>query len=181
VIDARGIAPLRNLYRNAQFNYNLTVPAWFRNVPSPPTAIESARGLVDRQVFTAHPAGDTRFAQNTVVPWDVVIEVWQRRDLSAEEWTRTFGCGDASSPIVPCNVTRTELHWSSRISGIPVVLGTPTTPVRGTTYDKTYVLERGEELIVFRYAVGDESDRPADVTASVLEEIIGSVGLPPAR
>jgi hypothetical protein len=116
------------------------------------------------------------------VPWDVVIEVWQRRDLSAEEWATTFGCGDASSQVVPCNVTRAELpRWVHRITAIPAVLATPTAPVRGKTYDKTYVLERGDELIVFRYAVGDERDRPADVTASVLEEIIGSIGLPPAR
>ncbi len=52
-------------------------------------------------------------------------------------------------------------------------MGTRGAPLAG----KIYVIDRGDQVLVLRYGIGDESNRPPDVTEATLEEIIRSLGL----
>ncbi len=61
-----------------------------------------------------------------------------------------------------------------RIHGTEVLVGTRSAPLAG----KIYLVDRGDQLLVLRYGIGDESNRPADVTETTLDQIIDSLGLP---
>ncbi len=166
VVDGRKISPVPNLYRDLQFNYNLVLPAWFHEsqavagLPSEPT-------LLERKIFTARSdADEARFGQFR--PWDLFVEVYRREGRSLEEWAGALGC-DRSGPVgaSTCAVTPT------RIRGAEAVVGTRGAPLAG----KIYVIDRGDQVLVLRYGIGDESNRPPDVTEATLEEIIRSLGL----
>lgn len=170
VINSIGNAPLPNLYRNTRFNYNLVLPAWFHETPVSLGTATAIPGLLERKLFTARSEADeTRFAGGQFLPWDLIVEVYQRGDRSVEEWAGTLGC-NRSGPAgaSTCVLTTTRIH------GTEVLVGTRSAPLAG----KIYLVNRGDQLLVLRYAMGDESNRPADVTQATLDQIIESLGLP---
>lgn len=166
--DGRRIAPLPNAVRNTQYGYNLVVQRWFRQTTLP-VGVESDSGLLYREVFSAR---DDQVAMpvtaSTFLPWDLIVEVWQRGDRPAEDWAATFGCHASPSVTPSCSLTTVEIR------GTRALLGTIGVPVRGTLY----LVERGDQLLVFRYATSDEVEAPPDVTEELLDRIVRSVGLP---
>lgn len=167
IVDSRGISPLRNAYRNTRFSYNLLLPAWFHEAPKV-ALLPSEPNLLDRTIFTARTdADEARFAQ--LRPWDLIVEVYRREGRSLEDWAGALGC-DRSGPVGASTCTMT----TTRLGGAPAVVGTRSEPQAG----KIYLVDPGEQILVLRYALGDESDRPADVTEATLDGIVSSLGLP---
>jgi hypothetical protein len=173
-IDGHTDIPLPNAYRNTQFNYNLVLPAWFHETRYPGGAPPNTP-LLQQKVFTARDdADEARLASSVnsrgglVLPWDLVVEVYQRGGRSLEEWAGMLGC-DRSGPVgtSTCALTTTRVH------GTDALVGTRSSPSAG----KIYLIERGDQVLVLRYVLGDESDRPADVSEATLEQIIASLGL----
>lgn len=164
----RRLSPVPNLYRNIEFNYNLVVPAWFHE-----TRINQELRLplvLDRVVFTARDeAAEARFAGGQFLPWDLIVEVYQRGDRTTQQWAGDLGC-NRSGPAgaSTCALTPTQIH------GTPAIVGTRSAPLAG----KMYLIERGDQILVLRYDLGDENNRPQDVTEATLDQIIGSLGLP---
>jgi len=164
----RRVLPVPNEYRNTQFRYNLVVPAWFHQTPI--AVADSVPGLLHRAVFTARDeAAEARFAGGRFLPWDLIVEVYQRGDRTSEQWAGDLGC-NRSGPAgaSTCALTPTQIH------GTPAIVGTRSAPLTG----KMYLIERGDQILVLRYVLGDESNRPQDVTEATLDQIIGSLGLP---
>ena len=163
----RLIGPLPNEYRNAEFGYNLTVPAWLR-VSTLPPANATAKGLLHSERFTGRSAEQERAlvaAGPTAIPsWDLVIEVWQRDAFSAEQWAvQRDGCAAG------CALGSTVIHGTSAVTAV-------WTESTGTTVHAFY-FERGPNILVVRYAVGSEADRPQDVTPELLDQVVRSIGL----
>ncbi len=173
VVDGRAgraVAPLPNLYRNTQSNYNLVLPAWFHESHVSVRTASDA-DLLDRRVFTARSdADEARFADSQFVPWDLFVEVYQRRDRTVEQWAAALGCNRSG----PAGASTCTLQTTRLAFGVEAVVGTRSDPLPG----KFYLVERGAQLLVLRYSLGDESNRPQDVTQATLDQIIGSLGLP---
>lgn len=164
----RVIGPLPNDYRNAEFGYNLTVPAWLR-VSALPPANAAAKGLLQSVRFTGRSAEQERAVAAATGPtatpsWDLVIEVWQRDALGAEQWAvQHDGCATG------CALGSTAIHGTSAVTAV-------WTEPTGTTVHAFY-FERGPNILVLRYAVGAEADRPQDVTPELLDQVVRSIGL----
>lgn len=171
--DGRRIAPLPNVVRNLEFEYNLLVPAWFRRSGLPIDA-DSSAGLLYREIYTARDGeSSVPVTASTLPPWDVVVEVWRRGDRGLEELMPSFGCPGSRADRPPCTLTTTQLRFRGRET-FPAVLATIGAPV----HTKIYIVERGDQFIVLRYAIGADSDRPRDVDEVTLDEIVNSLGLP---
>ena len=168
----RLIGPLPNEYRNTEFGYNLTVPAWLR-VSDVPPANAAAKGLLRSVRFTGrNPEQERAFLASAgaasrageIPSWDLVIDVWQRDGLSAEQWaSQRDGC--ASS----CTLGSTVIHGTTAVT-------TEWTEPAGATVHAFY-FERGPNILVLRYAIGAEGERPQDVTATLLDQVVRSIGL----
>ncbi len=163
-----GLVPLPIMYHNEQFNYNLVVPAWFHQTAS--TGSPSSPSLLGSVVFTARSEADeAQFSRGQLHPWDLIVEVYRRGDLSVEQWAANLGCGASGQ-----TASRTCGSAPSVINGVHMLVVTYADPMPG----KMYLVERGEQLLVLRYNLGDESNRPQDVTQLTLDQIITSLGLP---
>jgi len=164
----RLIGPLPNEYRNAEFGYNVTVPAWLR-VSTLPPANATAKGLLHSERFTGRNADEERAfaatAAGMAIPsWDLVIEVWQRDALSAGQWAvQRDGC------VAGCALGSTAIHGTNAVTAV-------WSESAGTTVHAFY-FERGPNILVLRYAVGSEADRPQDVTPELLDQVVRSIGL----
>ncbi len=161
VTAGHAIAPLPNEHRNTRFGYSLLIPAWFRHSEAE-AGYPAQPGLRGVEIFTARTASEERtFAGGRFLPWDLIVEVWDRGGMSAEQWARTwYGCADG------CTVSQTILR------GLPTVRAARDAPPAG----RIYLVERGDLLVVLRYGLGEESTRPADVSEAILDQIVRSVG-----
>lgn len=166
--DGRRIAPLPNVARNIEYGYNLVVPAWFERSIRPIDA-RSSEGLLYREIYTAREGqSSVAVTATTLPPWDLVVEVWRRGDRGLDELTPSFGCAASRANTSPCTLRAVQLRYT------PAQLVTITAPV----HTRIYIVERNDHLIVLRYAIGAESERPADVDEGILDEIVRSLGLP---
>ncbi len=166
----RLIGPLPNDYRNTEFGYNLTVPAWLRASNLLPTNA-AAKGLLHSVRFTGRSPdqesallGSAGARSGQTPTWDLLIEVWQRDGLSAGEWaTQHDGCAAA------CTVGSTVIHGTSAVTAE----WTDSSDARV----HAFYFERGPNILVLRYAIGPEAERPQDVTPELLEQVVRSIGL----
>lgn len=176
MVDGSLIAPLPNVYRNTQFN--LVLPAWFHETPAP-AGIPSDPALIDRRVFSARTDG--RVAPvGEFLPWDLIVEVYRRDGRSLADWVVALGC----RPAVPTG-DGSCISEPRVIRGATAVVATRSVRnARSAAADtfvvdrKTYVVDRGDQVLVLRYYVGNESDRPTDVNEATLQTIVDSLGLP---
>src|SRR2546428_8244606 len=83
-----------NVYRSDAFGYGIVLPADWQVAPviqgrKPPA------GELQRVEFTGRTPGEWTLAvgPGLLVPWDLVIEVHERRGVSAMDWARADGCG----------------------------------------------------------------------------------------
>jgi hypothetical protein len=159
-IGDQGFAPLPRLAQNTSVPYNLLLPAWFRHSEAEEIAPRPA-GLQTIEVFTARTREEeARFLGRDPVPWDLVVETWTRGSRTAEDWARsTYRCAQT------CSLSQT------RINGVAALVAT-------MPGHKVYLIERGDRLIVLRYAVGTEAERPRETSEATLDRIINSLGLP---
>jgi hypothetical protein len=168
----RAIAPLPKVDRNTEFGYNLTVPAWLR-VSDVPPADAAAKGLLRSVRFTGRsPEQERAFLASAgaasgageIPSWDLVLEVWQRDGLGAKQWaTQDDGCAGG------CTLGSTDVHGTSAVTA-------EWTDSSGARVHAFY-FERGSNIMVLRYAVGAEADRPQDVTPALLDQVVRSLGL----
>lgn len=170
VIGGVGIGPLPNDYRNTEFGYNLTVPAWLRASNVLPTNA-AAKGLLHSARFTGRSPdqesallGSAGARSGQTPTWDLLIEVWQRDGLSAGEWaTQHDRCAAA------CTVGSAVIHGTSALTAE----WTDSSDARV----HAFYFERGPNILVLRYAIGSEAERPQDVTPELLEQVVRSIGL----
>ncbi|MDP9226476.1 MAG: hypothetical protein M3P18_22085 [Actinomycetota bacterium] len=168
VVNGVGIERVPVIYQNTRFNYNLVLPAWFRH-GTLSAGTDAAAGPLERQLITARSeAEEARFVGTQFLPWDLIVEVWDRGGKRTEEWVANFGCPDPSKGANPCVLETTKIH------GTQATVATRAGPPRA----RIYLIEHGDQLLVLRYAIGAESDRPAEVSEATLETIITSLGLP---
>lgn len=146
---------------NGDLNYYIVLPAHWRRSEAE-RIVPSDAGLLDRKVFTARTRDEEApFVGSQFLPWDLIVEVWDRGVRSAEDRARArYACADG------CTVT------TVRLNGIPAVVIIKGPPLVG----RVYLIERGDRLLVLRYGIGDESNRPRDVTEETLQQIISSLG-----
>lgn len=146
---------------NSDLNYYIVLPAQWRRSEAE-RIVPSDKGLLlDRKVFTARTQGEeAHFVGSQFLPWDLFVEIWDRGGQSAEDWAHDrFACADGCTAIV------------TRINGTTAWVIIVGPPLAG----RVYVIERGDRLLVLRYGIGDESNRPADVTEETLQQIINSL------
>jgi hypothetical protein len=175
----RLIGPLPNDYRNTEFGYNLIVPAWLR-VSDVLPANAATKGLLSSVRFTGrNPEQERAFLASAgaasrageIPSWDLVIDVWQRDGLSAEQWaTQRDGCGRGGDiRVSACTLGSTVIHGTTAVTA-------EWTESSGATVHAFY-FERGPNILVLRYAIGAEGERPQDVTATLLDQVVRSIGL----
>lgn len=150
------------IHVNSRFNYSIALPTQWRRSEAERIVPSDVGRLGSREIFTARtPQEEARFVGSQPLPWNLFIEVWDRAGQSAEDYLRTWWrCAEGC-------VTATTLK------GARVLVGVMGPPLVG----RVYVIERGERFLVLRYGIGDESNRPRDVTEETLQRIISSLEL----
>ena len=154
-----------NVYRSDAFGYGIVLPADWQVAPviqgrKPPA------GELQRVEFTGRTPGEWTLAvgPGLLVPWDLVIEVHERRGVSAMDWARADGCG-----VNACVTGQTT------IGGSPAYAAS--WPVSPSLRMHSYYVERGERMLILRYVTGPDSEGPHGVTERTLEQIVGSIAL----
>ena len=152
-----------NVYRNDAFGYGIVLPADWRVAPpvrgrTPPT------GELDRVEFTGQTSDEWTHLVgiDVVVPWDLVVEVHERRGVLAMDWWRVDGC-DRNS----CVVGQTTL---SQLSGY-----TASWPIEPSLRMHAYYVQRGDRMLVLRYATGPGNEGPRGITERTLQQIVDSL------
>ena len=153
-----------SVYRSDAFGYGIVLPADWRVAP-----LLRGRGPVgelERVEFTRQSADEWVLAvgPGLVVPWDVVVEVHERRDVLAMDWARADGCG-----VNPCVTGQTTIGGSPAYAASWAV--SPSLRMHA------YYVERGERMLVLRYVIGPGSEGPHGETEQTLEQIVGSIAL----
>lgn len=170
--DRRDV-PVPVAHRNTRFGYDLVLPASFRRseAETPLVTLWPRRPELDtREIFTARsPEQERPFAGAPVLPWDLIVEVYERKGATTETWAAWLGCPIGQPPpgTSPCTYEHTTL------AGTPALVATIGDPLPG----KMYLVDRGDRLLVLRYGLGTDSNRPQGVTAETLERIVHSLGL----
>jgi len=132
---------------NARFGYVLLLPSGWRPSEAERT-LASEAVLLERQVFTARSVADeSRFVGSQFLPWDLFAEVWDGGNKSPEEWARRW-CSD------PCDVLL------SSANGAREAIASVQSPMPG----RVYVFQHGSTVLVLRYGLGDNTNRPTAVT-----------------
>jgi len=159
------VAPIPVIYRSPVLGYNIVVPGGFDRVANDAPVSPPSAGLVYRERFTARPADEDRAAVasfGAIPPWDFVVEVYERAVVSASERARLDGC-TAGCVTAQTTVQKKPMLSATWTGGGVVVHG--------------YYLERGDHVLVLKYAVGPETSRPAGVNESDLLRIVETIGL----
>jgi len=153
-----------NVYRSDAFGYGIVIPADWRVTP-PLRGRTLPGGALERIEFTGLTPNEwTAIGPGLVVPWDVVVEVYDRRGVLAMDWARSDGCG-----VNPCSTGTTSL------GGSPAY--TASWPLLPSLRMHAYYVERGERMLILRYVTGPGREGPHGVTEQTLEQIVGSIAL----
>jgi hypothetical protein len=156
-----------DVYRNDTFGYGIVLPAGWQFAPrvqgggTPPTG-ELHRVEFTGQTLDEWPHGWIPTLR--VAPWDVVVEVHERRGVLAMDWARADGCG--ANPCVTGQTT---------IGGSPAYVASWS--VAPSLRMHAYYVERGERILILRYVTGPGAEGPHGVTEQTLEQIVGSIAL----
>jgi len=155
-----------NVYRSDTFGYGIVLPAGWWQAGALIQGRPPRAGELHRVEFTGRTPDEwiSAVGPGLVVPWDVVVEVHERRDILAMDWARADGCG--TNPCVTGQTT---------IGGSPAYAASwslsPSLRVRA------YYVERGDRMLILRYVTGPGSEGPHGVTEQTLEQIVGSIAL----
>src|SRR6266550_6538428 len=154
-----------NVYRNDAFGYGIVLPADWRVAPPLRDATPPSSEL-DRVEFTAQSSAEWTHlvGLEVVAPWDLVVEVHDRRGILPMDWSRVDGCGPN-----PCVVGET------RLSQVPAY--TASWAISPSLRMHAYYLERGDRMLILRYVTGPGTEGPHAVTERTLQEIVGSITL----
>jgi hypothetical protein len=159
------LAPLPVIYRSPLLGYNIVVPGGFHRVANDAPASRTSSGLVYRERFTVRPADEDRATLSNfgaIPPWDFVVEVYERAVVSASERALLDGCSAG------CVTTQTTIRKEPTLSATWTV---------GGLVMHGYYMDRGDRVLVLKYAVGPEMSRPAGVNESDLLRIVETIGL----
>jgi hypothetical protein len=154
-----------NVYRSDAFGYGIVLPADWRVAP-PLRGRRLPVSELERVEFTRQSADEWVLAVGSglVVPWDVVVEVHERRGILAMDWARADGCGPN-----PCVTGQTT------IAGSPAYVASWSASPSLRMH--AYYVERGDRILILRYVTGPASEGPHGVTERTLEQIVGSLAL----
>jgi hypothetical protein len=154
-----------NVYRSDAFGYGIVLPENWRVAPPVPGRT-APTGQLDRVEFTSQtPEEWTRaVGVGLVVPWDVVVEVRERRGALARDFAQADGCG-----ANPCVASETTLSQS------PAYIAS--WPISASLRMHAYYVERGDRMLVLRYVTGPGSEGPHSVTERTLQQIVDSITL----
>ena len=154
-----------NVYRNDAFGYGIVLPADWRVAPARRGGTPPSTEL-DHVEFTGQTSDEWTHlvGVDVVVPWDLVVEVHERRGVLAMDWSRVDGCG-----LNPCLVGET------RLSQAPAY--TASWAISPSLRMHAYYLERGDRMLILRYVTGPGTEGPHAVTERTLQEIVGSITL----
>jgi len=154
-----------NVYRSDAFGYGIVLPADWRDAPVIRGGTPAA-GELQRIEFTSQMPDEWTLAvgPGLIVPWDVVVEVYERHGTLAMDWARADGCG-----ANPCTVGQITLSQSAAYVA--------SWPVSTSLRMHAYYIERGDRMLILRYVTGPGSEGPHGVTERTLEQIVGSIVL----
>src|SRR6267378_4856524 len=146
-----------NVYRSDAFGYGIVIPADWRVAP-PLRGRTLPGGALERVDLTRQTPDEwiLAFGASLIVPWDVVLEVHERRDVLAMDWARADGCG-----VNPC------VTGQATIGGSPAYAASWS--VSPSLRMHAYYVERGERMLILRYVTGPGSEGPHGVTERTLE------------
>jgi hypothetical protein len=155
-----------NVYRSEGFGYGIVLPADWRVAPplygrTPPT------GQLERVDFTRRTPDEWTLAveRDTVVPWDLVVEVHERRGVLAMDWARADGCGASQCVVGETTLSQLPAYTASWPLAAPSV------------QMHAYYLERGDRMLILRYVTGPETVGPHGVIERTLQQIVDSIAL----
>jgi hypothetical protein len=158
------VHPLPNLYRNPTIGYNLAVSGQFRKVvdviATPPVS-----GLLYRERYTVRPVDEDQAAvaqYGSLPPWDFVVEIYEGRATTPGNRARLDGCGEE------CVTTQTTIRQEPTLAA---------TWNAGVLQIHAYYIDRGNQVLVLKYATGPEQARPPSVNESDLQRIVETIGL----
>jgi hypothetical protein len=158
------VIPLPNVYLDPSSGYDLVVPEYFRKVGEV-IATLPVSGLIYRARYTVRPSDEDLAAlasYGSLPPWDFVVELYERRATTSANQARLDGCAEE------CVVTQTTIRQQPTLAA---------TWNAGGLQFRAYYIDRGNELLVLKYATGPEQTRPAKVNESDLQRIIETIGL----
>ena len=155
-----------NVYRSDAFGYGIALPGDWRVVTPSLHGRTPPGGALERVEFTSQTPDEwiLAFDASLIVPWDVVVEVHERRGVLAMDRARGDGCG--ANPCVTGQAT---------IGGSPAYVAS--WAVSPSLRMHAYYVERGERILILRYVTGPGSEGPHGVTERTLEQIVGSIAL----
>ena len=159
------LGPLPVIYRSPVLGYNIVIPGGFHRVVNDAPPPRTSSGLVYRERFTARPADEDRASLasfGALPPWDFVVEVYDRAVVTASERAHLDGC------TAGCVTTQTTIQKEPALSA---------TWTDGGVVMHGYYMDRGDRVLVLKYAVGPETSRPAGVNESDLLRIVETIGL----
>jgi hypothetical protein len=154
-----------NVYRSDAFAYGIVLPENWRVAPAFPGRT-SPTGQLDRVDFTSQTPEEWTHAVgvDVVVPWDVVVEVRERRGTLARDFAQGDGCG-----ANPCVAAETTLSQS------PAYIASWS--ISPSLRMRAYYVERGDRMLILRYVTGPDSEGPHGVTERTLQQIVDSITL----
>src|SRR5207245_10205665 len=153
--------------RNYSFGYVIPLPAGWRVSPARRGA-KPPSGELDRVEFTSQNLDEwmhlVGVGLEVVAPWDLVVEVHDRRGTLPMDWSRADGCGPN-----PCVVGETALSQSPAY--------TASWPISPSQRMHAYYVIRGDRMLILRYVTGPVAEGPHGVTERTLQEMVGSITL----
>jgi len=154
-----------NVYRSDAFGYGIVLPANWRVAPPIPSRA-APTGQLDRVEFTSQTSAEWIHAVGVdlVVPWDVVVEVRERRGALARDFAQGDGCGAS-----PCVASETTLSQSPAYTASWLI--SPAMRMHA------YYVERADRMLVVRYVTEVGKEGPHGVTERTLQEIVDSITL----
>lgn len=156
-----------NVYRSDAFAYSIVLPENWRVAP-PIAGSGAPTGQLDRVEFTSQTPDEwtraVRVGVVVVVPWDVVVEVRERRGALARDFAEADGCG-----------TNTCVAGETMLSQSPAY--TASWPISPEMRMHAYYVERGDRMVVLRYLTGPGSEGPHEVSERTLQQIVDSFTL----
>lgn len=159
------IAPVPILVRSPELGYNLWLPGdWRETAATGPTT----PGLVSRRVFTARSSEEeARVGTAGQVPaWDLTVEIWERQGRSALQWAGSDLCVAPTS----CGISPMTLRGASAVQA-----KVPATP--SSRYVRGIYVERGDRILILRFVVDPDVERPSGVTEDTFDQIVAKIGL----
>jgi hypothetical protein len=154
-----------NVYRNDAFAYGIVLPENWRVAPPVPGRTAET-GQLDRVEFTSQTPDEWTRAVGAglVVPWDLVVEVRERRGVLARDFAQAEGCG-----ADPCVASETTLSQS------PAYIASWS--ISPAMHMHAYYIERADRMLILRYVTGPGSEGPHGVTERTLQQIVDSITL----